>query len=470
MPTFDEALAVVDDLVGHTRGKSLSEPEILIMRGSWNNREFVEIAEDSPYSINYLQRGVATRLWEILTKTIGYGQRVNKKNVRNFLEQAVQRHHGQSAKYTAIEGLKPSTENLIKLLGGQPPDISNFYGRTEELSTLKKLIAKHRCVSLIGAAGIGKTALAAKLIQEINAEHRHSFDYIIWKSVAHTPSFQDFVNELLTLIYSSESEPALAQFTKATVSMLISYMQAHRCLLILDESDSLFNINNLEQKLEYKLFFRRVIEEVNHSCLLLTHRVFPDDLEDLVVAGRPVSYLKIKGLDANSALQFLYSQGLENEEKCSELVQIYYGNPLELKTVANRINHFFGGSTEKFLENKTTLFSSQLQAMLDQSFGYLLNELQRQIMIYLAEEIAVGSQWTNFNNLLNELKRKLQTYISTSELILALETLEKLSLIETFNDPNSKIINFTLQPAVKKYILKDPQGLVHSSQQMAIAS
>ena len=468
--TFDEALAVVNDLVLAKRGRYLSQPEILIMRGAWHNREFVEIAENSAYSVNYLQRGVATRLWDILTKTIGNGKRVSKKNVRNFLEQVAQEHYPQSASSTEE---KTSQIKNIQILGSKPPDISSFYGRGGELSYLKELITKQRCVSLVGVAGIGKTALAAKLIQEINIEPKHRFDCIIWKSVAHAPPLQDFIAQLIELIQPLEPKLNSPQSTQAMVSALIKQMQSRRCLLVLDESDSLFETTNLEQHLDYKLFFRRLIEEMDESCLLLTNRVFPDEFEDLLIAGRSIQYLKVKGLDTEAAMQLLFDQGLNDEEKCNELIKIYYGNPLELKTVITRIHHFFGGSIHKFFENRTTLFSSQFQAMLDKAFGHLLSEIQQQIMIYIAEELALNSKPVRFTNLLNGLNQQKKISLSKSDLITALEGLEKQFLIETIKDSASEENLFTLQPIVKKYIRKNALELVHTpnaAPELAIAS
>lgn len=459
--SFDETLVIVNDLVLAKRGRYLSQPEILIMRGAWHNREFVEIAENSAYSVNYLQRGVATRLWDILTKTIGNGKRVTKKNVRNFLEQVAQEYYAQSA-FTSEEKSSP-VKNWIQILGSKPPEISSFYGRAGELSCLKELIIKQRCVSLVGVAGIGKTALAAKLIQEISVESKPKFDCIIWKSVAHAPLFQDFIAELIELIQPLEPKLDSPRFTQAMVSALIEQMQSRRCLLVLDESDSLFETTNLEQHLEYKLFFRRLIEEMDQSCLLLTNRVFPDEFEDLIIAGRPIQYLKIKGLETDPAMQLLFDQGLDDEEKCNELIKIYYGNPLELKTVVTRIHHFFGGSIQKFFENRTTLFSSQFQAMLDKAFGYLLSKIQQQIMIYLAEELTLNSKPVKFTSLLNGLNQKESISLSISDLITALEGLEKQFLIETIKDSASEESSFTLQPIVKKYIRKNIPGLVHTS-------
>ncbi|MBC1225240.1 hypothetical protein GNF09_36370, partial [Nostoc sp. UCD120] len=79
----------------------------------------------------------------------------------------------------------------------------------------------------------------------------------------------------------------------------------------------------------------------------------------------------------------------------------------------------------------------------------------------------------SFSKLLIELNQTQEISISTSELITALEGLEKNSLIESSKDPTTKEISFTLQPVIKKYITTDPMGLVHTSDAsptLAIAS
>jgi DNA-binding CsgD family transcriptional regulator len=48
---------------------------------------------------------------------------------------------------------------------GQAPDVSVFYGRTEELTTLKQWIVSDNCrvLALLGLAGSGKTTLSVQL-------------------------------------------------------------------------------------------------------------------------------------------------------------------------------------------------------------------------------------------------------------------------------------------------------------------
>jgi energy-coupling factor transporter ATP-binding protein EcfA2 len=468
--TFEEAFIIVDDLVLAKRGKRLSDAEILVMRGAWDNKEFVEIAENSPYSANYLQRRLAPQMWDLLSEIIGDGERVGKRKLRYFLEQATQKYSIESAlnkEQVLFSG------DFIQKIEGELPNLSNFYGRVQELSHLKELIAKQRCVSLIGVPGIGKSTLAVKLLTELSVESQPKFDCLIWKSVAHAPLLQDLLVELMQLIRPLETSSSLPEFTQAMITELVKQLKSRRCLLVLDEFDTLFQKNSFEQRLDYRIFFRRLVEEQHQSRLLLTSRVLPDEFDSLLSAKRHIQWVRVEGLDTDAAMNFLAAQGLTDKQKCNELINTYRGNPLELKTVAERINQFFGGSTKIFFQHKTTFFSSELQSMLDEAFGQVLNEIQKQIMIYLAEKIASNSKHLSFVEIINDLNQKYKVLVSTSELIKALEKLERLSLIESNKDPITKEISFTLQPVIKKYIKTDPQGLVHTSNassNLAIAS
>ena len=110
--------------------------------------------------------------------------------------------------------------------------------------------------------------------------------------------------------------------------------------------------------------------------------------------------------------------------------------------------------------------SPHSQAMLNQLFGQagLLSELQRQIMIYLAEEISKSIATVGFTKLVSDLSNNdHKGSLSTSELIEALEELEERSLIERGENSVNKEASFTLRPVVKKYIMTDPLGLVRKS-------
>ncbi len=127
-------------------------------------------------------------------------------------------------------------------------------------------------------------------------------------------------------------------------------------------------------------------------------RSLPREIEFLIEAKR-ISCLKIEGLDTNAAKQLLSDYGVTDEEKSHYLIQTYRGNPSQLEAVLNRIERFFG-NVDQFFEHPTTLISSQLEDVLNKMFGQKLNELQRQIMIYLAEEINSNEKF-GFNQILS---------------------------------------------------------------------
>jgi DNA replication protein DnaC len=454
---FDTALNVIDDLVFTKIGRHLSEPEITLMKGAWDDDDYEEIAKDSPYTVNYLQRHVAPQLWNLISATVGTGEKVSKKKLRNFLESLFARKY-----HTQTEGLsneKSSSVQFIKI-NGEPPDISNFCGRIQELNQIKELITQYKCLSLIGIAGIGKTALAAKLLKQISTSSDSEFECLIWKSVAHAPVVQDLVTELIQLIQPTASPSLQVEYTQAQITTLLKEIQSRRCLIVLDEIDTIFQTSNFEQRLEYRLFFRRLIEEQHQSCFLLTSRIFPNEFGSLLKAKRPLKYLKIKGLDTDAAMQFLLNQGLTGKQRCQELINTYYGHPAELQGVIERIHHFFAGSTEAFFDNKTTFISPELQSVLDELFSQSLSQIQREIMLYLAGNISINSNSINFAQLLKDFTHVHNKNVSVSEIVEALESLENHSLIESIKDPNSKEIRFSLQPVIKKYISNDPLGII----------
>lgn len=451
--TFDLALAVVNKIVYAKKGRYLSDPEILVMKGAWDDDDYDDIANNSTYSLNYLQRGIAPRLWDLLSESIGRGQRISKKSLRNFLEQLTEEYYVQFA---------PDEPQKSLEVKGHIPFTNNFYGRTEELAQIKELVAKQRCVMLVGVAGIGKTALAAKFLEELSLEFKPNFNCLIWKSLSHAPSLQELVVELLELLHSSESELSLPNNTQAMISLLIKQLRSRKCLLVLDTFEALFQRNVFQERLGYSLFFRRLIQDLNQSCLLLTSRFLPDEFDDLITPESLIEELKIEGLDTKSAMQFLVDRGLGDKENCTHIAKVYRGNPSELEAVVYRIKHFFAGNAKLFLDNKSTIFSSKLEAALNQMFGDFLSLNQRQILIYIAEEIVQGQQPITFNKLLKDMKSK-YNLVTTLELIKAIEKLERQSLVETIEDPLTKEISFNLQPIIKKYIEIDPIGAVHES-------
>ena len=74
-------------------------------------------------------------------------------------------------------------------------DVSVFYGRNKELATLEGGSLKDRCRLAVvsGMGGIGKTALVAKLWEQIKGE----FEYAVQRSLRAAPPFPELLKDLI---------------------------------------------------------------------------------------------------------------------------------------------------------------------------------------------------------------------------------------------------------------------------------
>src|SRR6266516_5283459 len=115
-------------------------------------------------------------------------------------------------------------------------DVSHFAGREVEVAELSQWIVQERCrlVTLLGMGGIGKSMLASLLGSRLAAH----FEAVLWRSVRDAPSCQELVANCLT--FFSETPPAefLASLEQR-ITQLLSRLQARRCLLVLDNLETL---------------------------------------------------------------------------------------------------------------------------------------------------------------------------------------------------------------------------------------
>lgn len=159
---FEEALDVADEAVFLSAGRRLNEVEIALLHGSWQGQSYGEIANAAGYSISYLQRDVGPKLWRMLAQALG--EAVSKTNFRPSLERrwrsanravaVVQDQQepllatsASSAVVPAIAQPMPanvprSTHDRVDW--GEVVDVSNFYGRATELTTLSQWIVNDR--------------------------------------------------------------------------------------------------------------------------------------------------------------------------------------------------------------------------------------------------------------------------------------------------------------------------------------
>lgn len=337
---------------------------------------------------------------------------------------------------------EPEDRELPIVDWGEAPAISVFYGRTQELAKLEKWIVIDRCrvITLLGMPGIGKTALAATLADSL----QDKFKYIIWRSLRYAPPIEDILADLLRF-FDSQQETELPQDTSRQITKLIEYLRSHRCLLILDEVETILRtgqpVGHYRDGYDaYGELIRRVAEERHQSCLLLTTQEKPKEIALLEGETLPVRSLGLTGLQEEEAKDIFREKGLSDPHSWRQLIQIYRTNPLVLKIIAAAVKESFNGRVIEFLR-QNTIYLGYISDILDQQFERL-SELEKEIL----HRMAINDKPLG----ISKLREDIETQVSASELIYALESLGRRSLIEKI--PEESELIFTLQPVVMKYV------------------
>ncbi|MFB2917471.1 NB-ARC domain-containing protein [Aerosakkonema funiforme] len=452
-----EGLVIVDRVL---HSEKLNNVQEQILRRSWEGETYSDMAKELGYNPEHIKNRGA-ELWKILTQA--FGEEVTKSNFKSVLRRWSLQSPLEEATSPPIPLLQkepsiitppsPTREEGSEGLShrdikhyqnwGEAPDVSVFYGRTEELATLEQWIVKERCrlVLLLGMGGIGKTSLSVKLAEQIEDK----FEFTIWRSLRNAPKLEDILTDAIEFL-SHQQETELPETVDGKISRLIHYLRQHRCLLVLDNFETVLRDGDRaghyrEGFQEYGDLLRRLGEERHHSCLVLTSREKPREIFRLEGEKLPVRSLSLPGLKVQEAQALIKAIGSfsGSENEWSAVIKYYTGNPLALKMVAGAIRDVFDAKVcqfLKFLEQGTGVFDD-MRDLLERQFSRL-SDAEKEIMYWLA----INRELVSFS----ELREDIISSESKRELPNALTSLRQRALIET------SASWFTLQPVVMEYV------------------
>ena len=467
---IEDALKFTDNLALTTTGKHLDSLQKAILRGTWNNQKYKEIAEDHHRSEKYVKE-VGFKLWKLLSVALGEEQ-VCKANFRAKLENLqasnivsligngcihIGNISADSSQFSKKLQSEPqnkdkfnekasNSERKIHLDLADAPEPNLFYNRTSELTTLENwILARTRLITILGLSGIGKTALTLQLIPQI----QHEFDRIIWRSLRNSPPLASLQTDLIKFCRGgapvpAPSVPATYPEERATTGglPLLEYLRSHRCLIILDDIQTIFSSQQLAGNYQpgyenYGAFFKQLIESSHNSCLILLSWEKPREIAALEGENRPCKSLQLNGLGPE-AQEIFREKGLAEPEKWSELIDLYSGNPLWLNIVATMIQDLFGGSVSEFL-SYDTLFLGDLESLLEQQCDRLTAS-EQQVIAWLANTPEPAD--------ISKIPENLQ--LSPPELFKVMQSLGRRSLVETVKQNGRS--HFRIAPAIREYI------------------
>src|SRR5256884_117363 len=334
--------------------------------------------------------------------------------------------------------LEPASIPRVDWMGALDP--SHFAGREVEVAELTQWILEERCrlVTLVGMGGIGKSMLASFLGLRL-APH---FEAMLWRSVRDAPSCEELVADCIT--FFSETPPAeFPTSLEQRITQLLSRLQARRCLLVLDNLETLLQSgdragNYLKGYEGYERLIGRLVESAYQSCVLLTSREKPRELAPLEGVHSPVRSLRLAGVDEQAVHELLADKELSGTPSAwQRLVSGYAGNPLALKIVAQAVLDLFNGDLDRFLREGELIFNG-IRPVLRQQVGRL-SPLEHLLLAWLA----VLREWTKLDTLVQVLHPR----VLRAQMLEALEALRRRSLLE-----RGQQASFSLQSVVMEFL------------------
>ncbi|MEG4395424.1 NB-ARC domain-containing protein [Microcoleus sp. BROC3] len=459
-----ELLRLADGLVFAKTGKRLDDLQQAVVRGTWQGKRYSEISKEVHCTERHV-RNIASKLWQTLSEILD--EDVMKSNLRSTMERYEFSKVSNFGDFNFVQNKgninvctetshppkapqhspptqtsnEDNTQQKPRLDLRDAPELKTFYDRPNSpLTALENSIARQNCrlLTITGMAGTGKSAIARHLIPQIQTQ----FDRIIWLSLRTSPPLETTLKNIIQFL-CDRTDINFSTNIDAQLSILIETLRDNRCLIILDDVQQILSSGQLAGNYKpgyenYGTLFKLIGEIPHNSCLILNSWEPPSDIITFTDDNSAVCLLQLTGL-GEAATELLREKGLLDEETWPELINLYQGNPLWLKLVAQTINNLFGGRVSHYLSYQPVFLGDELTPILQQHYQRL-SEIEKQAICLISHEIEPVSftQWM----------AKCQG--SQGELCKAIQSLSRRGMIEKLSCETETV--FTIPPVLKQYV------------------
>lgn len=341
------------------------------------------------------------------------------------------------------------TPHLILHEMPEPPQL---YGRTEEMIQLFNLVMQSRLMFLWGMGGIGKTSLAAQLVENLanpDRPHPAAFKRIIWRSLHAGSSLDRFWSQLdLDLGITPKVHDREGGYDWSDSSRVLEKLQTERTLIVIDVVESSLvdraahvSAWNPMDRDRYCQWFAQLALPKHNSCILVLTREKSDEVQQLEAHNPAIRSLKLEGLKLGG-IELLEQHHLKPEtDAWRALINLYSGNPYALTMIATLINDQFDGSARELL-NMGTFILGKMESVIAERIRHI-SEDEKIILTTLA----AAQDPISRANLRSQVPQ-----ISGSTIVESMAALERKCLLELMVEQEQVL--FSLQPMVMKYVRK----------------
>ncbi len=155
---WEKAVHIANQAILLKVNRSLTDIEVIVLKGAWQRQEYDEIAAQHQYATSYISQDVAPKLWKLLSEALG--EKVKKSNFKQALERYWE-------KQIAPEKIAEIGQDFTKY----EPDIPAVerYVKRDPIETIcyETLLQPGSLIRIKAPSLMGKTLLVTRILAQV---------------------------------------------------------------------------------------------------------------------------------------------------------------------------------------------------------------------------------------------------------------------------------------------------------------